>query len=230
MSMKWCKTGVSLAKPAGLPGLPCKPSLDYFHKLCFEIFTLFKVIANPTTGPVYLELSVQYSRGPFFVLRDEVGNHPLLVFYCQEQAFGMAALMHSLRYEDRQQYVRFALGICLAKLQLRLLEAILLIVFLKRKGSTFFNVEISRQKNCLRSFLKYEVYKLDIVIYFHWNCPKTHNLTWYNIRYYYQRPSKKSRNLDCENCLVPQKVSAAWLFSLMSINWPSYLWKKFFSI
>ena len=117
-----------------------------FHTLCLEILTLFKVIANPTRGPVYLELSVHYSRGLSFVLRDEVGNHPLLVFYCQDQAFGMAALMHSLRYEDRQQYVRFALGICLAKLQLRLLEAILLIVFLKRKASIFFNVEISRKK------------------------------------------------------------------------------------
>ena len=47
-----------------------------------------------------------------------MGNHPLLVFYCQDQAFGMAALMHSQRYEDRQQYVRFASDICLAKLQL----------------------------------------------------------------------------------------------------------------
>ena len=102
-----------------------------FHRLCLEILTLPILPVDP----VYLELSVHYSRGLSFVLRDEVGNHPLLVFYCQDQAFGMAALMHSLRYEDRQQYVRFASGICLAKLQLRLLEAILLIVFLKRKGS-----------------------------------------------------------------------------------------------
>ena len=77
-----------------------------------------------------------------------MGNHPLLVFYCQDQAFGMTALMHSLRYEDRQQYVRFASGICLAKLQLslRLLEAILLIVFLKRKGSKFFMLRLVDKK------------------------------------------------------------------------------------
>ena len=75
-----------------------------------------------------------------------MGNHPLLVFYCQDQAFGMAALMHSLRYEDRQQYVRFASGICLAKLHLRLLEAILLIVFLKEKVLNFLMLRLVDKK------------------------------------------------------------------------------------
>ena len=70
--------------------------------------------------------------------------------------------MHSLRYEDRLYASPWAY-VCLAKLQLRLLEAILLIVFLKRKGSIL--MLSSQQKNCLRFFLKHEVYKLDIVIY-----------------------------------------------------------------